>query len=405
MRHGFVCSVLALLVGLGAATPAAAKVRDCGALADRIAGLEADPNANAGRVAKLARRYADHCVHLNEIQVLGSHNSYHIQPRPALFAALVAFLPETIAWEYTHLPLPDQFESFGIRQIELDVFYDPNGALYHNRPVLELLGDDPIAGPEMFLPGLKTFHVQDVDFESTCHSFIECLQDIDTWSRSNRKHLPLVVLIEVKDDAIPDPLALGFIVPLPFEADAFDAVDAEIRSVFPERRMITPDDLRGSHATLEDAILADGWPSLRDARGKVLFLLDNGGAKRDIYTAGRPSLEGRVLFTNANPGDPDAAFIKRNDPIGDTDIPSLVQAGYLVRTRADADTVEARSGDTGPRDAALASGAQYVSTDYYQPNLDFGTGYFVEIPDGSPGRCNPSNAPAGCRNDALERLR
>jgi hypothetical protein len=405
MRPTLRWSSITLLLVAAAAWPATATARDCGALADRLAALEADPNANAGRTAKLARRYADRCVRLNEIQVLGSHNSYHIQPRPALFAALVAFLPETIAWEYTHLPLPDQFESFGIRQIELDVFYDPDGGLYSNRPVLELLGDEPLAGPEMFFPGLKTFHVQDVDFESTCHTFVECLQDIDGWSRTNRKHLPLVVLIEVKDDAIPDPLDLGFVVPLPFEADAFDAVDAEIRSVFPERRMITPDDLRGMHATLEDAILTDGWPTLRDARGKVLFLLDNGGAKRAIYTAGRPSLEGRVLFTNATPGDPDAAFVKRNDPIGDTDIPALVQTGYLVRTRADADTVEARSGDTVPRDAALASGAQYVSTDYYQPNPDFGTGYFVEIPDGSPARCNPMNAPAGCRSGALERLR
>lgn len=405
MRHATIITVLGLTMALAGPLPAAARVRDCGAFADRLAALEADPNVKPSRVMKLARRYAGHCVALNQIQVLGSHNSYHIQPRPALFAALLAFLPETIAWEYTHLPLPEQFATQGIRQIELDLFYDPDGGLYGNRPVLSLLGDDPMAPPALFEPGLKTFHVQDVDFESTCLTFVECLQDIRSWSRSNRRHLPLVVLIEVKDDPIPDPLALGFIIPLPFEADAFDAVDAEIRSVFPRRRLITPDDVRGSHATLEEAVLQEGWPTLRESRGKVLFLLDNGGAKRDLYVAGRPSLEGRVLFSNANPGDADAAFVKRNDPIGDTDIPSLVQAGYLVRTRADADTVEARSGDTVPRDAAIASGAQYVSTDYPVPNPDFGTGYFVEIPDGAPGRCNPLNAPAGCRNDALERLR
>jgi hypothetical protein len=69
---------------------------------------------------------------------------------------------------------------------------------------------------------------------------------------------------------------------------------------------------------------------------------------------------------------------------------------------ADADTLEARFGMTTRRDAALASGAQFVSTDYPVPNPDFGTGYFVEIPDGAPARCNPVNAPAGCRNGALE---
>ena len=75
-----------------------------------------------------------------------------------------------------------------------------------------------------------------------------------------------------------------------------------------------------------------------------------------------------------------------------------------MRTRADADTVEARTGNTAPRDTAIASGAQYVSTDYPVPDPDFGTGYFAAIPGGLPGRCNPVNAPAGCRTAALERL-
>ncbi|MDH3687518.1 MAG: phosphatidylinositol-specific phospholipase C1-like protein, partial [Myxococcales bacterium] len=145
--------------------------------------------------------------------------------------------------------------------------------------------------------------------------------------------------------------------------------------------------------------------TLRDSRGKILFLMDNGGSKRAMYRDGRPSLEGRVLFTNANPGDPDAAFVKRNGPIGSSaEIMDLVSRGYLVRTRADADTIQARGDDPTQRDAALASGAQFVSTDYPVPNLDF-SGYFVEIPGGMPAACNPINAPAGCRNGSLERLR
>ena len=104
------------------------------------------------------------------------------------------------------------------------------------------------------------------------------------------------------------------------------------------------------------------------------------------------------------PGSADAAFVAQNDPLADpARIPALVQAGYIVRTRADADTEQARTGDTTDRNAALASGAQYVSTDYPVPNPDFGTGYFVEIPDGVPGRCNPIAAPVGCRSSALER--
>jgi hypothetical protein len=392
---------LALALVTAAATPAPADTR-CAHLLSRIAFLQ-EVATNPGRLERLQRRYTDRCVHLNQIQVLGSHNSYHLLPRPALLSALLAIDPQFEGFVYEHLPLDEQFETQGIRQIELDVFYDPLGGHYGTRKVLPLLGDDGMAPPVMFEPGMKVFHVQEVDFETTCATLIECLETIRDWSAEHRRHLPIVVLIEAKDDPIVDPLNLGFVVPLPFDGAAFDALDAEIRSVFPPRKLITPDDVRGTHATLEEAVLTDGWPTLREARGKVLFLLDNEG-KQSIYTAGHPTLEGRVLFTNADPGDPDAAFIKRNDPIGDTDIPGLVEAGYLVRTRADADTVQARTGDVTQRDAALASGAQYVSTDYPVPNPDFGTGYSVEIPGPGIGRCNPLNAPVACEDAALEVL-
>ena len=75
--------------------------------------------------------------------------------------------------------------------------------------------------------------------------------------------------------------------------------------------------------------------------------MDNAGTYRDTYPTGHPTLEGRVIFTNSDPGRPDAAFIKLNDPIGRlTDDPVAVAAGYVVRTRADADTYEARANNT-----------------------------------------------------------
>jgi hypothetical protein len=143
---------------------------------------------------------------------------------------------------------------------------------------------------------------------------------------------------------------------------------------------------------------------LRDARGKVLFALDNGGSKRDSYVAGHPALAGRVLFTDSPPGAPEAAFVKLNDPLADGPlITDLVRAGYIVRTRADADTMEARTGDTTRREAALASGAQFVSTDYRELG-PFGTDYMVELPGGLAARCNPVSASLGCLATALENL-
>ena len=158
--------------------------------------------------------------------------------------------------------------------------------------------------------------------------------------------------------------------------------------------------VRGDFATLELAVLTRGWPRLSEARGKIMFALDNTGGARGIYIAGHPSLQGRVLFTDSPAGTPEAAFMKRNDPLANPgDIESLVKQGYMVRTRADADTVQSRNNDTTQRDAALSSGAQFISTDYPVPNLDF-SDYQVTLPGGGIARCNPVS-PGNCQADLL----
>ncbi|MBV2148956.1 phosphatidylinositol-specific phospholipase C1-like protein [Sphingobium sp. AS12] len=60
-----------------------------------------------------------------------------------------------------------------------------------------------------------------------------------------------------------------------------------------------------------------------------------------------------------------------------SEIRDAVRKGYLVSTRADIDTVDARQGTNDRRDAALASGAQIISTDYLTaPNI-YGNGYHL----------------------------
>ncbi len=346
-------------------------------------------------------------LRLNQMQVVGTHNSYHIQPGEILFGLLVDALGQTIAedFEYTHVPLGEQFESRGVRQIELDVFYDPDGGLYESPIGLQIPSGDPMALiPGLDLPGFKVLHVQEIDFETTCKTLIECLEDVKAWSDDHPHHVPITILIEAKDDEIPDPLDLGFLVPPEIDATALDLLDDEIRSVFPAKQLITPDDVRGDRDTLEEAIMMDGWPTLKSSRGKVLFALDNGGAKKAAYIDGHPSLRGRILFTSSGPGEPEAAFVKANDPIGDFDrIQRLVADGFIVRTRADSpEGREARDNDTMKRDVAIASGAQFVSTDYPVPNPDFGTGYQVQMPGGMPARCNPISAPADCTAVEIE---
>jgi hypothetical protein len=251
----------------------------------------------------------------------------------------------------------------------------------------------------MKAPGFKVLHVQDLDFRSNCATLARCLVELRRWSDAHPRHLPIVVTMNAKDDKLPD--IDGVVEPLPFDAAAYDALDREILAVLPRERLIVPDDVRGGRRTVREAVLANAWPTIDEARGRFLFVLDETGAKRERYVAGHPFLEGRVLFVNAPPESDEAAFLIMNEPIADgARIRELVVQGFLVRTRADADTREARSGETARRDAAFASGAQVVSTDYYEANPAFGTGYEVELPGGGVARCNPARvAETSCRVD------
>jgi hypothetical protein len=167
-------------------------------------------------IQRLAQHYADRCMSLNQVQVLGTHNSYHIQPDPVLINLYVLFDETAIQWEYTHRPLDEQFELLGIRQIELDVYADPMGGLYAAAFGFQLLENDFEARiPELEAPGIKVLHVQELDFDTTCQLLVECLAVVKGWSDASPGHLPIVILIEAKDDLVPDPLEFGFRYSLP----------------------------------------------------------------------------------------------------------------------------------------------------------------------------------------------
>jgi hypothetical protein len=364
-----------------------------------LAGAGCEPRIGPGGPGP--RHDGDRGVRLNEVQVLASHNSYHVQPEPTLLAALRAALGDAVnGWEYTHRSLADEFD-VGVRQVELDAFVDtPEGGHYASPVLIPALGLQP-QGPRMSGPGLKVFHIQEVDFRSTCPTFVDCLTQVKAWSDAHPRHLPITIQVEPKDDPIADP-GLGFAVPLPWTTDAFATLEDEIRSVFSSRDIITPGRVMGHHASLPEAVEADGWPTLAQARGKVMFLLDDSGEERALYRQLRPDVADRLIFVSAAPPEPDAAMVVVNDPVGDGDrIHDLVDAGYIVRTRADADTVEARTGDTSVQAAAWASGAQFVSTDYPFPEELFGTGYVAEVPGPGVARCNPVSAPPRCPTDGL----
>ncbi|MCB1021028.1 MAG: phosphatidylinositol-specific phospholipase C1-like protein [Bryobacterales bacterium] len=336
---------------------------------------------------------------INQIQVLGTHNSYKESIDPSLWQLLTKGerAGRLKGLEYQHRPMEEQLDR-GMRKLEIDVLHDPQGGRYAHPLGLRMVADAGLpAGPAydpdglMQKPGLKVLHVQDIDFRTRYYTFRRALEELKAWSDAHPRHVPIAILMNAKTGSVP---IEGSVQALPFDRAAFDAWDAEIRAVLPPQKLLTPDDVRGDFSTLEQAVLAHAWPRLGDVRGRFLFILDETGEKLETYVRGHPSLVGRVMFVNAREGRPEAAFRVVNDAIGDFHyIEKLVRDGYMVRTRADADTREARTGSYDRSKAAFAGGAQYVSTDYFEPNPAFGTGYKVALPGGGPARWNPLLAP------------
>ena len=331
----------------------------------------------------------DDTLRLDQAQVLGSHNSYHGRPYKAVLDELAKLDKATaLGLDYEHAPLPEQFD-MGVRQIELDVYADPAGGKYADLGLATQLKVKVPENPGWKRPGFKVIHQAGIDNNSTCVTFVECLQHVKTWSGAHPGHVAMQIQVEMKD------------LPENIDEKTFTDLEAEIESVFDADEIITPDVVRGDAKTLGEAVKTNGWPTLGATRGKVYFTLDNEGL-REQYLDGHPSLEGRILFAPSSPGEDDAAFAKLNDPFETEKIKAALAANMIVRTRADADTLQARANDVRSRTAALSSGAQIVSTDYEQPDATIGNGYTVKIPGGTPARCSPGHSPANCKPTDIE---
>lgn len=323
---------------------------------------------------------ADPPLRINDLVTIGTHNSYKLaMPAERMAQLRAADAGSADALDYAHRPILDQLDA-GARQLELDVWYDPRGGLYAD-------GSDD---PAMQRPGFKVQHMAGFDNRSSCLTLTQCLTIIRNWSDAHPGHVPILLMFNTNDKG-------RFVKGEPYDEAAYDALDAEVRAVLAPARLIVPDDVQGDYPSLRDAVLANNWPTLAASRGKFLFALDEGPAKVALYRGKRRSLEGRVFFVNTDEASPAAAYLTLNDPIGQADrIARAVKANFIVRTRADVATREARANDTRPRDAALRSGAHYVSTDYLWPDTRFAGGYRVTLPDGAVALCNPVRRPQGC---------
>lgn len=276
-------------------------------------------------------------LRLNQIRMRGTHNSYHLRPDN--------LLPD---WQYDHLPLDQQLNEQRVRQFELDVHFKPDG--------------------------FRVFHLPAVDARSTCDRFTDCVAVLLAWSEAHRGHVPLVVLVEPKDDVDPTKVK-----------DHLPELEAELRLTVPPDRLLTPDDVRGDFADVRTAITTRGWPVLAAVRGRLLFVLLDHGETREAQLALHPGSAGGVFFVPGPEDEPASAFLLLDDASGDeARITAAVQAGFMVRTMAGEDHRVA---------PALRSGAHCIST-------DTPLGIPIE-PGGGPG-CNPVTAGDDCEAVDLE---
>ncbi|GMH33994.1 hypothetical protein BSKO_01828 [Bryopsis sp. KO-2023] len=389
-------------------------------------------------------------VKLNEIQVLHSHNSFHVAPNadlldllksPVVQSALLdpGLLGSIQSLEYSHVSLTEQLKKFGVRSFELDVFYDPEGGLFASRAGAKLAGlngtsDDP-AWKE---PGYKVFHIPDLDFETTCVGLQSCLTEIRTWSEENPDHIPITIYIEPQ--SFDTEKALGqdgtslvetllqvqegeprkLATTLPINTKAFEALKEEILEALDSSQLITPDELTKNSGSLKEVIIdAGNWPTVSELRGRIVIVISP--PFTDELLRIYPNLKGSPFFPSAFKQSinehtlfvfPDALAptLTGNVSTWDeqievlvADVQGFVEQGYIVRAFTDSFSLEARDNFTARSTAIAAAGAHFLSTDFpggRTPTL-FDSNYTVELKNAASAVCNPVTAPSTCKSSSL----
>lgn len=362
--------------------------------APAVASIAIGPTARACD-SRCDAKWMDENLRLDQIQMVGTAESYKMRPTPAVMRLIrMGGKEQAEALDYGQPSLAAQLDN-DVRSLSFDVAYDPKGGLFKN-PAAASMAMDVLPdgyGEAMKKPGFKTLHVLDVDYNSSCLTLTDCLKQVANWSSAHPRHLPIVIALSTNDAKTPMP---GATKPLDCDTAALEALEAEVRAVFPADRIITPDQVRGHHATLREAVTAHSWPRLGESRGKVMFVLNDTPEKIHAYQGTSKSLEGRAFFVTTDIASPAAAFVSLPDPRKDaTRIADAAKAGFMVITRADAETREARRNQTARREAAFAGGAQIVQTNF--PVADKAISpYRVSLADNPSAVCGKELAPERC---------
>ncbi len=271
----------------------------------------------------------DTTLKLDDIQMLASHNSYK-KVGPAIgrfFVGLGDSFSEAKALNYGYQTITDQL-NLGVRSFEFDLRYR-NGSF-------------------------ELTHVPLVDNSSQAVKFDLLLEEIKLFS-DYQTHLPIVILIEVKDDWMMLDPALD-----PFDEDVFILLDDLIGEKL-NSHLFKPADMVDAQENLKDVIINDGWPTVDSLFNQIMVVLHPGNYTSSYYDMDQ-SLQSQSMFIGSYYQEtlPNyASFFVQND-VDVNIISSLVTNHFMVRTRIDSNL----EFDQTRFDDAIQSGAQILTTDF-----------------------------------------
>ncbi len=265
---------------------------------------------------------------INQLQLLGTHNSYHIQP----------IIPFSSTFRYSHEPIPNQLER-GVRHLEIDCHFNRRT----NRWVV--------------------YHIAILDSSVNCGDCLrDCLLQVKNWSDKNNYHTVLVIYIEPKTIFNAHPFCVGN------DDYIFLHLESEVLSVFPIDQIIIPLQIQGNYSTLSEAVQKRGWPSVQSTRGKALFVLNfwkENGHCREYYEKKHSPL----FFMRTNDDHVDSVFVEMGSIGNKATITKYLKKNYFVRTGVGVTESSIQ--------ASVDYGAQLLATDEYFSYLPMQT------------RCNP----------------
>lgn len=254
-------------------------------------------------------------IKLNEIAILGTHNSYQ-----TLATSETRFLMGIIdaitlkklgldTFDFEMDTLTEQLE-LGVRNVEIDI---------------ETLDKDNKIE-------FKVTHNSLIDNASSAYDLEKALKEIKMWSDNNPNHIPVIIIVEPK----------SFVIEIngmkKFSLEYAKELERIVADTLGES-LLTPADMLRDYESFKEMREKDDWISLKEAQGKILVLLHDCDVT-ESYIALDETIRTQKMFPMLRYDDRNetyTSFILENDAFraNDRKAENIDESNLIVRTRAD----------------------------------------------------------------------